>query len=191
MRFILPLILLYVFLSAGTTLSQDRSFYVSPLLSYEKFRTQDFDYGIDYGAAAGVRLSDALSLSASAAFGRRTLSFDVIGGTGSIGAGLVTVSGSIELLLLGRAGSAQASATLGAGRIFSTFDAYRVSLGALGSVTIPAHSSAQNYIQAGVTGEIPLTAGVSVVILPSVRFFAPLSSQADFSIAGGFRVGIL
>jgi hypothetical protein len=191
MRFILPLILLSVLLIPGTALTQDRSFFVSPILSYDSFRTPGFDYGIDYGAAAGVRLSPALSLSATFAFGRRSLTFDVIGGSGSIGARLFAVGGSLEILLMGRAGSAQASASLGAGRISGTFDAYQVSLGALGSVTIPGHSSAQNFIQAGITGEIPLSGALSLVILPSARFFTPLSSQADFSFAGGLRVGIL
>jgi hypothetical protein len=46
-------------------------------------------------------------------------------------------------------------------------------------------------MQAGIAGEFPLSADVAVVLLPSVRLFTPLSSSADFSFAGGLRVGIL
>jgi hypothetical protein len=184
-------ILLSALLAPDVSLSQDHTFYISPLLSYDSFRTSGFDYGIDFGAGAGVRIGPSLAISASVAFGERTLTFDVIGGSQSIGARLFAIGGSLEVFLLGRPGGAGLAATFGAGRISSTIDAQKVSLGALGSVTIPERSSSRGFLQTGIAGELPLSADVVVVILPSVRLFTPLSSSADFSFTGGLRVGIL
>jgi hypothetical protein len=190
MRCTLFVILLPALLTPDSSLCQERTFYLSPLLSYDSFRTPGFDYGVDFGAGAGVRISPSLVISASVSFGHRTLTFDVIGGSQSFNARLVAIGGSLEVLLLGRPGGAGLAATFGAGRISSIFDAQTVSLGALGSVTLPGHSSARGFMQTGIAGEIPLSADVVFVVLPSVRFFTPLSSTADFSFAGGLRVGI-
>jgi hypothetical protein len=173
------------------SLSQDRTLSLSALISYDSFRTPGFDYGVDFGAGAGIRILPSLVFSAAAAFGHRSLTFDVIGGSQSFGARLFAIGVSLEVLLLGRPGGAGVAATFGAGRISSTFDARTVSLGALGSVTLPGHSSVRSFMQAGIAGEFPLSADVAVVLLPSVRLFTPLSSSADFSFAGGLRVGIL
>jgi hypothetical protein len=191
MRCTFFLILLSTLLTPGTLRSQEHSFSLSALLSYDSFRTPGFDYGVDFGAGAGVRISPSLGVTASVAFGSRTLTFDVIGGSESFNAKLVAIEGSLEVLILGRPGGAGLAATIGGGRISSTLDAHTVSLGALGSITIPGHSGTRSFVQAGVAGEIPLSADVAVVVLPSVRLFTPLTSSADFSFAGGLRVGIL
>jgi hypothetical protein len=191
MRGMLCVTLLSALLTPDTSLCQDHTFYISPLLSYDSFRTPGFDYGVDFGGGAGFRISPSLVVSASVGFGRRSLTFDVIGGSQTLGARLVTVGGSLEVLLLGRPGGAGVAAEFGAGRISSTVDAQTVSLGALGSVTLPERSSARNFVKAGLAVELPLSADVVVVILPSLRFFTPLSSSPDFSLAGGLRVGIL
>jgi hypothetical protein len=191
MRFSFLLILVPSLLTPDLSFCQDHTLYISPLLSYDSFRVPGFDYGVDYGAGAGFRISPSLVLSATVAFGQRSLTFDVIGGSESFSARLFAIGASLEVHLLGRPGGAGLAATFGAGRISSTFDALTVSLGALGSVTIPEHSSAQSFMQGGIAGELPLSADVVVVILPSVRLFTPLSSPADFSFAGGLRVGIL
>ena len=191
MRFTLSVILLFTLLTPDSSSCQDRTLYISPLLSYDSFRTPGFDYGLDPGAGAGVRISPSLGVSASVAFGRRTLTFDVIGGSQSFNARLVAIGGALEVLLAGRPGGAGLAATIGAGRISSTFDAQTISLGALGSITLPGHSSTRSFLQAGVAGELPLSADVAVVLIPSVRLFIPPASSADFSFAGGLRVGIL
>ena len=191
MRLSLLVILISTLLTPDSSFCQDRPLYLSPLLSFDSFRVPGFDYGVDYGAGAGLRISPSLVLSASVAIGQRSLTFDVIGGSQSFSARLFAIGASLEVLLLGRPGGAGLAATFGAGRISSTFDAQTVSLGALGSVSIPGHSSAQSFLQGGIAGELPLSADVVVVILPSIRLFTPLSSPADFSFAGGLRVGIL
>jgi hypothetical protein len=190
MRSTLFVILLSTLLTPDSSLCQEHSLYLSPLLSYDSFRTPGFDFGFDFGAGAGFRISHSLVISGSVALGGRTVTFDVIGGSQSLSARIVAIGGSLEVLILGRPGGAGVAATFGAGRISSTFDAHTVSLGALGSVTLPGHSSARSFVQTGISGEIPLGAGVAVVVIPSVRFFTPLSSSADFSLAGGLRVGI-
>ncbi len=187
---------LFFFLSSAllipaSAVCQDHSLYLSPLLSYDNFRAPGFDYGVDFGAGAGVRISPSLVVSASAAFGRRSLSYDVVGGSQSLTAGIFTFGGSLEVLILGRPGGTHIAMTLGGGRISSTFDARTVSLGALGSITIPAHEESRGFLQAGLAGEIPISPNIGLVILPSARFFTPLAQSADLSLAGGLRVGIL
>jgi hypothetical protein len=183
-------ILLSTLLTPGELFSQEHLFSLSALLSYDSFRTPGFDYGFDLGARAGVRISPSLGVSGSVALGHRTLTFDVIGGSQSFNARLVAIEGALDVLIVGRPGGAGLAATIGAGRVSSTFDAQTVSLGALGSITLPGHSSTRSFMQAGVAGELPLSADVAVVLLPSVRLFIPPASSADFSFAGGLRVGI-
>lgn len=191
MRCMLTVILFSFLLTPEFSFCQDHTLYISPLVSYDSFRTPGFDYGVDFGAGAGIRIGPSLLISGSIAFGQRSLTFDVIGGSQSLSARLVALGGSLEVLLLGRTGGAGLAATFGAGRISSTFDAQTISLGALGSITLPGHSSARSFIQTGIAGELPLSADVAVVILPSVRLFTPFTSSADLSFAGGLRVGIL
>jgi len=186
--------LFIVLLSALTTPAllqgQERTLFVSPLLSFDNFHTPGFDYGMDFGAGAGIRLTPSVSISAAVAFGPRTLTFDAVGSPEIFNARLFSITGSIEFLLLGRPG-AGVSAALGAGRISGTIDPQTVSLGALGSISIPERSVARGFIAPGLTGVIPLSPEVGVVIHPSARLFSPLSSQVDFSFEGGLRVGIL
>jgi hypothetical protein len=190
MRARLLLILLSALMTPGLLRGQDRPLYVSPLLSYDNFHTPGFDFGMDFGAGAGLRVSPSISVSAAVLFGPRTLTFDAVAGSQSFTARIFSIEGSVEFLILGRPGSG-VSASFGAGRISGTIDAQSVSLGALGSVTIPERSVARGFLEPGLTGEIPLSQAVGVVIHPSARFFSPLSSPVDFSFAGGLRVGIL
>jgi hypothetical protein len=190
MRGSFSLILLCALLTPKEALSQDHTLFISPLISYDRFRTPGFDGGIDFGAGAGVRITPSISVSASAAFGQRTVTYDVIGGSQAESAKLVTLGGSIEFLLLGDQAGAGIAATLGGGWLSGTFDAQKISLGALGSVTIPEHSISRGFVETGVAGRVPLSASVAVVILPSLRLFSPFSTSPDFSIGGGLRVGI-
>lgn len=191
MRGSFSLILLSALLTPKEANSQDHSLFISPFVSYDRFRTPGFDGGIDYGASAGVRIAPTVSVSASAAFGRRTVTYDVIGGSQASGAHLMTLGGALEFLILGDPARAGIAATLGGGWLSGTFDAQRVSLGALGSVTIPEHPISRGFMDAGIAGRFPLSGGVAVMILPSLRFFSPFSTSPDFSIGGGLRVGIL
>ncbi len=191
MRFTLRALLLSALLIPGLSLSQERPLYISPLLSFENFRTPGFGYGMDFGAGAGVRITPSLVLSASVATGTRSITIDVIGGSQNLSGRIVVAEVSLEMLLWGRAGGTGLAASLGGGRFSGTVDAHAVALGALGSVTLPEQSAARGYARAAVTGEFPLAADVVAVISPALRFFTPVSSSLDFSIAGGLRVGIL
>jgi hypothetical protein len=190
MRYLL-FILFSALLIPSAAVCQDRFLYLSPLLSYDNFRTPGFDYGFDFGAGASARISPAVMVSASVAFGRRSLAYDVVGGSGSLSAGIFALGGSLEILFLGRAGGTNVAATFGGGKITVTIDARTVSLGALGSITIPSREESRGFLQAGLAGEVPISPNVGFVILPSVRLFTPLSQTADLSLAGGLRVGIL
>lgn len=191
MRCTLRVILLSALLTPDPSHCQDRTLYISPLISYDTFHTPGFADGIDFGAGAGVHITPSLALSASVTFGQRSQTFDQIAGSQSINARLISIAGSIEVLVLGRPGSAAVAAALGAGRISSSVDAQTISLGALGSIPIPARSSARGFLQAGFAGEIPISPDLFVVILPSIRLYTAPSTSADLSIAGGLRVGIL
>ncbi len=190
MRARLLFVFLFALVTPGLLHGQDRTLFVSPLLSFDSFHTPGFDYGMDFGAGAGIRLAPSIFIAAAFAFGPRTLTFDAVGGTEDFNARLFSIEGSIEFLLLGRPGSG-VSAAIGAGRMSGTVDAQSISLGALGSVVIPERSVARGFLEPGFTGEIPLSATVGVVLHPSARLFSPLSSQVDFSFEGGLRVGIL
>ncbi|HTY60549.1 MAG TPA: hypothetical protein VMF59_17120, partial [Bacteroidota bacterium] len=179
------------FLTPGGARSQERPLYISPLVSYDSFRTPGFDSGVDFGAAAGLRISPSIAVSASVATGTRTVMFDVIGGSESLSARIISAHASLEFLLLGRPGAAGLSAAIGAGRISSTIRAHTVSLGALGSLLIPEQSAARTFFEAGLAGTIPLAPDVALVMLPSVRFYSPISSSPDLSLSGGLRVGVL
>ncbi|HMK38323.1 MAG TPA: hypothetical protein VK569_03215 [Bacteroidota bacterium] len=191
MRCTLRVILLSALLTPDPSHCQDRTLFVSPLISYDTFQTPGFANGIDLGAGAGLRISRSLALSATVTFGQRSQTFDLIGESQDVNARIVSLAGSFEILFLGNPGSAALAATLGAGRVSSTVDAQTISLGALGSLTIPARSSARGFLQAGLAGELPISADLFVVILPSARFYTAPSTSADFSLAGGLRVGIL
>ena len=56
-------ILLSALTSSGLLYGQDRTFYISPLLSYDNFHTPGFDYGMDFGAGAGICITQSISLS--------------------------------------------------------------------------------------------------------------------------------
>ena len=191
MRGSFSLILLSALLTPKESLSQDHALFISPLISYDRLRTPGFDGGVDFGAGAGMRVSPSVSVSVSATFGQRTLTYDVIGGSQSTSARLITLGGSVEFLVLGDRAGAGIAATLGGGWLSGTFDAQKISLGALGSVTIPGHSISRGFVETGLAGRVPLTPDFAVVILPSLRLFSPFTTSPDFSIGGGLRVGIL
>ena len=191
MRATLCVILFVPLLTPGSARSQDRPLYLSPLVSYDSYRTSGFDPGVDFGAAAGVRISPSIVISASVATGTRTRTFDVIGGSENLSTRLTSAGASLEILLLGRPGGAGVSAAIGAGRISSTIGAHTVSLGALGTLQIPEQTAARTFLETGIAGALPLAANVVFVICPSVRFSSPISSSPDLSFSGGLRVGFL
>ncbi|HXX65002.1 MAG TPA: hypothetical protein VEO56_14475 [Bacteroidota bacterium] len=174
------------------SVAQGHAFYFSPIISFDSFHSLGFDSGLDYGIGAGVRLNPTLTFSVAALFGERTPTFDLIGATGTLDTKVSSYEGSLEVLALGQAGRAELSVIVGGGLLSSSVGPHSVSLGALGSLTVPGSSSSQGFFQAGLAAGLPLGRAVEIVIIPSLRRLTPVSSSSnDVAIAGGLRVGIL
>jgi len=173
----------------GTGRAQEHALTFSPFLSYDRYQGSGFDAGFDYGAAAALRLAAGLSVRAEASFGPRTITYDVVGGTQSLSGRVSEISLGAEYRLWGSATSAALSLSLGGGRIGATVDATTVSLGALGTLTIPARSSAHGFLEGGLTAAVPLTGRVGVFLRPAYRSGAA-GPAADYSLEGGLRVGL-
>jgi hypothetical protein len=191
MRRLLCATILIASLSLCDAQSQDHIFFLSPLVSYDSFRSLGFPNGIEYGAAAGIRLTSTLALAATVALGDRSQPFDLIGGSDQFHVRVIAYGATLEHTFAGEPGSVEAAVLLGGGGVFSAVEKRTVSAGALGVVTIPGRSQTRSFLHAGVRGSIPLTRNVAMTLSPALRVFTPFSSSAaDFSIAGGIRVGL-
>jgi len=170
--------------------AQEHSLSLSPFISYDRFQASGFDAGLDYGAALSVRVVDGLSVRAGAALGSRSTTFDVAGGTRNLNGRLSELSLSMEYRIIGTGGSPSLLLSLGGGRISTTVDATTVSLGALGTLTIPAHAASHGFAEGGLTGILPVSRGVGIFLRPALRSTGAGSNSPDVSIAGGLRVGL-
>lgn len=192
MRRISCVLFVLAFLFSEFSDAQEHVFYFSPIVSFDSFHSLGFDSGFDYGIGAGVRLNPTFTVSIAALFGERTPTFDLIGATGSLDTKLSSFEGSLEVLVLGQSGRAELSVTGGGGLLSSSVGPHTISLGALGSLTLPGSSTSQGFLRAGLAAALPLGRAVELVIIPSLRRLTPVSSSTnDVAIAGGLRVGIL
>ncbi|HUI09583.1 MAG TPA: hypothetical protein VL221_04595 [Bacteroidota bacterium] len=190
MRLVTILLILYALLIPDAGFAQEHAFTLSPFLSYDRYRISGFDAGFDYGAALGVRIADRLALRAEAAFGSRSIAFDAIGGTESLGAHLTELSIGAEYRLIGDARGASLSLSLGGGRLAATVDAATVSLGALGTLAVPSRASARNFLEGGLTACLPLAGGLGLFVRPALRAAVQAPAASDFSVEGGLRVAL-
>jgi len=173
----------------GRSCAQEHALTLSPFLSYDRYQGSGFDAGFDYGAAAALRLAGGLSIRAEAAFGPRTITYDVPGGTQFLTGRISQVSLSAEYRLIGSAAGTAVSLSVGGGRIGTTVDETTVSLGALGTLAIPARTAAHGFAEAGMTACTPISRNVGMYIRPALRS-GLTGAAADISLEGGFRVGL-
>jgi len=187
----LAIILLLLAAAHGGSRAQEHAFSVSPLLSYDRFHTLGFTSGIDFGAQLIVATSPNLRIALEGLVASRDVPFDLVQGTQVLQATIFAYGCSVELPFLGHDGGSEVAATMGAGGATSKVDARVVSLGALGSITVPARTDSRGFVQAGLLGTFPLSSLLDIVVYPAYRLFLPLSRlAADLSIAGGLRVRI-
>lgn len=172
--------------------SQLHTFFVSPVASFESYRALGLDPGAGFGVSLGSNVSQSLAFSASLLFGSRTRSFQALGAPDQIRVRIVSIEAGVEHLLIGEPGGICGSLVAGGGAVSSSTDGRTVSLGALGTMEIPARSHTDGFLAAGVRGMLPFGSSIALTIAPVVRFFTPFaSSPADLSISGGLRVGLL
>jgi len=191
MRLIPFALILCTLLVPAAGRAQEHELTLSPFLSYDRYRHSGFDAGLDYGAAAAVHVAEGFSLRAEAAFGTRSIPFDVVGGTQFLSGTITQFSLSAEYRLLGTVRGLALSLSLGAGRIATRVDGTTVSLGALGSLPIPARTGGRGFFEGGATAEAHIAGSVGVFIRPALRTGAAGSAAADVSLEGGLRVGLL
>jgi hypothetical protein len=191
MRRVVCATFLLVSLCSCDSRSQGHLLFISPFTSYDSFRSLGFSHGFDFGASAGVRLTPSLTFVADLGFGARTEPFDLIGGSDRLDLRLTIYEATLEQLLFGRPDAVAADLLIGGGGISSSVDGHTVSLGALGSVTVPPRSDNAGYLIAGLRGVCPLTPDAALTIAPMIRIFRPFTeSTTDISISGGVRVGL-
>lgn len=174
---------------SGAARAQEHPFSFSPFLSFDRYRSSGFDAGFDYGAAAAYSFPDGLSFRAEAAFGQRTITYDVVGGTQFLSGRVSEFSLSAGYRLIGGAAGPSLSLSLGAGRTGATVDATTVSLGALGTLAIPERTAAHGFVEAGLTACTTFSRSVGIFLRPALRSVST-GAPADISLEGGLRVGL-
>jgi len=161
----------------------------TPLLSHDTFHTFGFGGDIDFGGAVGYRLDSLIQVSASVFTSHRTTQFDVIGGTRSLSANILTVSCSLAYILLGHVNQFSVAATIGGGTMYGSTDPLEISLGGNGSASIPSRTFTSAFLEAGLRIDMPLTSRIGIVIQPALRHCTPIASAStEAAIAGGLRV---
>jgi hypothetical protein len=171
--------------------SQGHLLSLSPLVSFDSFHSLGLSPGVDFGAAAGIRLMPTVTFMTTLSFGTRNEPFDLIGASDHFNVRIIVYEATLEQFLLGEPDGAAVAILLGGGGLSSTIDARSVSLGALGSMTVPPRSDTEGFLVTGLRGIFPLTSGAAVTIAPRLRVFRPFaSSTTDLSITGGIRVGL-
>ncbi len=172
--------------------SQFKHLSFTALLSHDSYHTLGFVSGIDMGGSLGYRPDSVIQISGSLFFSKRSVSFDLIGDTRSLDARMYTIACAVEYAFLGHQGQWTLSALAGGGAIVTSTDAMMVSLGAAGTVGIPARRTTSGFLQTGLRFALPFAPRFEAVVQPALRFSTPISSATgDVSLAGGLCVLLL
>jgi len=190
MRLIPFALLICVLPLTEISLAQEHALTLSPFLSYDRYQASGFDAGLDFGVAAALRIVDNLSVRAEAAFGSRTIPYDAVGEKRFLSGRFSEVSLCAAYRLIGSARSAALSLSLGIGKMSATVDATTVSLGALGTLAVPARTASHGFVEGALAAEVPLAGRAGFFVRPALRSGPAGSSSADFSLEGGLRVGL-
>jgi len=165
----------------GMAIAQEQSS-VSPAFSIASFASYNI-YGesfsmhsaMSYGGAITMSLTSRIGVEFNAQFGQSQQDFDVIGGTDILGIRTTFYQLQFQYVVLGFDKFIDVVGTAGIGRVRFTTDAYSVSVGTLGRVSVSERTENRNQFTVGVLLTRQLTSRVSLRLGSEVRFITPLS----------------
>ena len=134
-------------------------------------------------------VSDDLLLQGGGTFTSTDQQYDAIDAPHSVPSRVTTVFVQIEYLLLSVPAVFDLSPTIGIGSMHIQIDAQRVSLGALGEITIPESGENRTLYSAGLVASRQLVGRVGIRVSP-MAWFSPAGGP-NYSIQGGVSVGLL
>ena len=170
---------------------QERTVYLTPLVSFDSYSALDLGNGMSFGASLSADVAGPVRVTCAALFGTRSVAFDRIGRRSALDVHVNAYAGSVSVRILGNREGGELAAALGGGAVVSSVDALTVPAGGLGSITVPSRSETRGFITAGLAAALPFSSRVALTCEPSLRFVTPLASApVDFIIAGGIRVSL-
>lgn len=138
------------------------------------------------------QFSDSWGLTTSVSIAEFNFTFDTPGSTGSmpIQTWWVEAGVSHRLFMIGR--STDVTGTLGGGLTSMRHEEEQVSLGALGTTTIPAAADSRGHVLTGVRLTHEVAHPVRLHFGTNIRFVSPFSSpETGYSVYGGFSIEVL
>ena len=187
--------LVVAFLFPGILLSQEKSplMALTPFASYQMFgRSLGFDPALGYGFHLSFSPASRLAIVGSVSYSPTSVAFDLIGYRDRLDVSVTMYQIGASYALMTLANVADVGVAGRAGVMRFSREARSISLGALGSTSIPEQSESRSVLSTGLVLSRSLSRMISIYLSPELQFTTPVSNtQGNYSISGGLAIGIL